>query len=70
MGGFVEEIGRYIDGTLQDRDVHTRDVEFARVPGSGRETDGGFACEFDVVLHGQQTRVTVCVTPTANSGES
>jgi hypothetical protein len=63
---FLEDIGRYVDGTLQDRDVHTCDVEFTRVPGSGRETGDGFSCDFDVLLQGKRARVTVSVTKSEN----
>lgn len=58
---FIEELGRYIDGTLQD-DVHGRDTEFKRVPSSGRDIPGGWACDFDVLHQGQRTRITVSTT--------
>jgi hypothetical protein len=62
---FIEEVGRYVDGTLQDRDVHTRDVEFTRVPNTGRDVDGGWACDFDVLFQGRRIRITVGITATS-----
>lgn len=59
---FIEELGRYIDGTLQDQDVHTSDVSFERIPGSGREVPAGWACDFDVLYRGKRTRITVSTT--------
>lgn len=58
----IEDVARYIDGTLQDRDVHTRDIEFTRVPGSGRDVPGGWACDFDILFQGQRTRISISVT--------
>jgi hypothetical protein len=60
----IEDVGRYVDGTLQDRDVHPKDVEFVRVPGSGRDIPGGWACNFDVLIHGKHSKVTVSITET------
>jgi hypothetical protein len=57
----IEDLGRYVDGTLQS-DVHDRDVEFKRVPNSGRALPDGWACDFDVLFLGQRTRVTVSIT--------
>lgn len=57
----IELLGRYVDGTLQD-DVHPDDVEFTRVPASGRAVPQGWACDFDTLLHGTRTRITITVT--------
>lgn len=63
----IETIGRYIDGTLQDRDVHPRDTAFVRIPQTGRNVLGGWACDFEVLLEGQRTLITITVTPSDGS---
>jgi hypothetical protein len=61
----MEDLARYIDGTLSDRDVHHRDVEFKRIPGTGREESGVWKFDYQVTFQGHATLITVSVSKTA-----
>jgi cytochrome c1 len=60
----MEEIARYIDGTLSDRDVHGREVEFNRIPGSGRDVNGVWSFDYQIKLYGQISLITISVFAT------
>ncbi|WP_332690028.1 hypothetical protein [Devosia sp.] len=60
----MEDIARYIDGTLQDRDVHARDVEVRRIPDTGREEGGAWKFDYEIKFHGQVSLITVAISPT------
>lgn len=64
----MEDIARYIDGTLHDRDVHPRGTSFRRIPGSGREECGVWKFDFEITHQGQTSLITVSVSAT-ESGE-
>jgi hypothetical protein len=63
----MEDIARYIDGTLQDRDVHPRDVTVERVPGTGREETGVWKFDYRISHFGTVGLITISIAATEGS---